>query len=182
MTTSVDSPRVEVSPHNNGPSDPDIRAGAGTAERGEQRPPLPNEFDTLPSVTAAAIPVTGAELTEPEHSLAASGIAVEAVADLPPDDETDEKTWERSEDPQLLTIVLKSTGDRKRDTLRMRRVHGLLSSYPGSDHFAFHVYEASRSYRLEFPSSTTGYCRELRQQLVELLGEGTVQIGSLRIQ
>jgi hypothetical protein len=58
----------------------------------------------------------------------------------------------------------------------MRRVHGLLSSYPGNDRFAIDVYEASRHYRLEFPSSTTGYCPELHSQLQHLLGDASVQV------
>jgi DNA polymerase-3 subunit alpha len=85
-------------------------------------------------------------------------------------------------DPQMVTIILKSTGDRRRDALRMRRVHGLLTSYPGRDRFAFHVFETSRRYHLEFPSSTTGYCPELHAQLLTLLGEGSVQVDTLRIQ
>ncbi|MGD8553879.1 MAG: DNA polymerase III subunit alpha [Anaerolineales bacterium] len=79
-------------------------------------------------------------------------------------------------DVQLLTIALRSTGDKQRDSLRMRRVHGLLSSYPGNDRFAIDVYEASRHYRLEFPSSTTGYCPELHSQLQHLLGDASVQV------
>jgi DNA polymerase-3 subunit alpha len=83
---------------------------------------------------------------------------------------------------QMVTIVLESTGDRRRDSLRLRRVHGLLTSFPGKDHFAFLLYEASRRYHLEFPNSTTGYCPELHGQLVDLLGEGVVQVEPLRIQ
>jgi hypothetical protein len=82
----------------------------------------------------------------------------------------------------MLKVYLRSTGDRKRDTLRMRRVHGLLTSYPGSDRFVFHVFEASRRYHLEFPNDTTGYCSELLRQLQELLGEGNVQAEALRLQ
>ncbi|HMK07995.1 MAG TPA: OB-fold nucleic acid binding domain-containing protein, partial [Anaerolineales bacterium] len=85
-------------------------------------------------------------------------------------------------DPRLLTIRLASTGDALRDARRMRRVHGLLLSYPGSDHFVFHVYEASRQYHLEFPNSTTGYCKDLFAQLTILLGEGTVVVERLRLQ
>jgi DNA polymerase-3 subunit alpha len=77
---------------------------------------------------------------------------------------------------QRLTIALHATGDKKRDTLRMRRVHGLLNSYPGDDSFSFHVIESSRQYLLEFPSSSTGYCPELVDQLHELLGEGSVRV------
>jgi DNA polymerase-3 subunit alpha len=91
---------------------------------------------------------------------------------------------ERTErgDPQMVTIVLKSTGDRRRDALRMRRVHGLLTSYPGNDRFVFHVLETSRRYHLEFPSSTTGYCPDLHAQLRALLGEGSVTVEPLRFQ
>jgi DNA polymerase-3 subunit alpha len=85
-------------------------------------------------------------------------------------------------DPQMVTIVLKSTGDRRRDALRMRRVHGLLTSYPGNDRFVFNVYETSRRYHLEFPSSTTGYCPELLAQLHALLGEGSVRVEPFRLQ
>ena len=88
----------------------------------------------------------------------------------------------KQNDVQMVTIILRSTGDRRRDGLRMRRVHGLLSSYPGNDRFAFHVFETSRRYHLEFPSSSTGYCPELHAQLLSMLGEGTIQIEPLRIQ
>jgi hypothetical protein len=92
------------------------------------------------------------------------------------------RTHKEPADHLIVTVVLKSTGDGRRDALRMRRVHGLLTSYPGHDRFVFNVYEASRRYHLEFPSSTTGYCPELHAQLLALLGEGAVQIEPLRIQ
>lgn len=78
-----------------------------------------------------------------------------------------------------LTVVLESTGDRDRDARRMRRVHGLLTSYPGKDLFAFHVHEASRHYLLEFPSFTTGVCADLLDKLDTLLGEHAVQVDVL---
>jgi DNA polymerase-3 subunit alpha len=80
---------------------------------------------------------------------------------------------------QRLTLELRSTGDKKRDALRMRRVHGLLTSYPGHDQFAFHVYESARHYLLEFPNSTTGYCQELKAQLETLLGENTIHLETM---
>jgi DNA polymerase-3 subunit alpha len=87
----------------------------------------------------------------------------------------------RRNDLHMITVLIRSTGDRHRDGLRMRRVHGLLTSYPGNDRFTFHVFETSRRYHLEFPSSTTGYCPELHAQLLSLLGEGAIQIEPLRI-
>ena len=85
-------------------------------------------------------------------------------------------------DPRLLTVRLASTGDTQRDARRMRRVHGLLLSYPGVDRFVFHVFEASRQYHLEFPNSTTGFCKDLFTQLTILLGEGMVAVERLRLQ
>jgi DNA polymerase-3 subunit alpha len=85
-------------------------------------------------------------------------------------------------DPRLLTVRLASTGDAQRDARRMRRVHGLLLSYPGADRFVFHVFEASRQYHLEFPNSTTGFCKDLFTQLTILLGEGMVVVERLRLQ
>jgi DNA polymerase-3 subunit alpha len=84
-------------------------------------------------------------------------------------------------DPLMVTLVLESTGDGRRDARRMRRVYGLLTSYPGTDRFAFHVYESSRRYHLEFPNSTTGYCADLQAQLERLLGEGRVRAERLPI-
>ena len=91
-------------------------------------------------------------------------------------------TPRREGDALILTILLKSTGDPKRDALRMRRVHGLLTSYHGSDRFVFHVFEASRQYHLEFPNSTTGHSPELMAQLRHLLGDGMVRVEPLRLQ
>lgn len=84
-------------------------------------------------------------------------------------------------DTRMLSLILRSTGDRKRDARRMRRVHGLLTSYPGDDRFAFEIFEASRRYHLEFPNSTTGYCAELHTQLSRLLGEGTIHVTPFRV-
>ena len=95
---------------------------------------------------------------------------------------TEQPLAEASGDPRMITLRLHSTGDRERDARRMRRVHGLLTSYPGRDRFVFHVYEASRRYHLEFPNSTTGFCADLRRELLTLLGEGSVQVERLRIQ
>ncbi|MFP3854698.1 MAG: DNA polymerase III subunit alpha [Anaerolineales bacterium] len=77
---------------------------------------------------------------------------------------------------QLLIIEVHASGDKQRDALRMRRIHGLLTSYPGEDRFAFVVHEGERRYMLEFPSSSTGYCTELERELKTLLGDQSVRI------
>jgi DNA polymerase III subunit alpha len=75
---------------------------------------------------------------------------------------------------QRITIRLQSTGDRKKDAQRAGRLHGLLTSFAGNDHFAFHVYEGSRKYLLEFPNATTGFCPVLHHELKVLVGDGNI--------
>jgi hypothetical protein len=87
-----------------------------------------------------------------------------------------------SAEPRMITITLRETGDRMRDVRRLRHVHGLLASYPGLDHFAIHVYEGSRSWRLEFPNETTGFGAELEMRLRELLGPDSIEISPWRVQ
>jgi DNA polymerase-3 subunit alpha len=137
-------------------------------------PVQPNESTQLPE----AVP-TGIE-TEQRPADPISGNGEDQDEALPLDGiQTDVQS---DAETRMVTIMLESTGDRQRDSLRLRRVHGLLTSFPGTDHFAFLLYEASRRYHLEFPNSTTGYCPELHGQLVDLLGEGVVRVEALRIQ
>jgi DNA polymerase-3 subunit alpha len=75
---------------------------------------------------------------------------------------------------------VQSSGDRERDKRRLRRLHGLLTSYPGHDRFEFAVHDYNdRRYLLRFPNDTTGFCAALEQQLTDLLGAGTVDVQPL---
>jgi len=80
---------------------------------------------------------------------------------------------------RMLTIVLRSTGDKTRDVLRLRRIHGIVTSYPGNDRFAFRVFERNRGYLLEFPNHTIGICAELSSRLSALLGPEQISIESI---
>ena len=57
----------------------------------------------------------------------------------------------KDDQPRMVTIVLRSTGERERDVRRLKCIHGALMSSPGIDKFAFHVFEGGRRYLLEFP-------------------------------
>jgi len=76
----------------------------------------------------------------------------------------------------MITVVLRTTGDRTRDVLRMRRIHGTAMSYPGSDRFAFHVFEKGHGYLVEFPNFTTGLCPDLLAKLKLLAGSDSVRV------
>jgi hypothetical protein len=82
--------------------------------------------------------------------------------------------------PRRIRVTIRTTGDKERDKRRLRRVHGLLTSYPGLDHFEFTVYDYDqRNYQLRFPNDTTGYCADLERLLHELLGADTVEVFAL---
>src|SRR5579859_3941430 len=81
---------------------------------------------------------------------------------------------------QLVVITIESTGDKERDKRRLRRLHGLLTSYPGQDQFEFSVHDYDeRSYQLRFPNDSTGYCPDLERQLHELFGPEAVSVRTL---
>jgi DNA polymerase-3 subunit alpha len=82
--------------------------------------------------------------------------------------------------PRRVVVTLHASGDKERDIRRIRRLHGLLTSYPGADHFEFRVMEYNaKNYQLAFPNDTTGYCEALERQLMELLGPGAVEVREL---
>ena len=175
------------------------RASSPEAEALEEIPPLPDPPTPPEEASLPAMPKSG---TVMEAEMSVEPLAAERLPDsLPPEPPhvapledsgffppasksvfPERATERREPDARMITIILESTGDRRKDALRVKRVHGLLTSYPGKDHFAFLLFEASRRYHLEFPNFTTGYCPELHGQLVELLGEGGIRVEPLRVQ
>ena len=83
---------------------------------------------------------------------------------------------------QMITVVMRTCGDKVRDNLRLRQAFGVLFSYPGEDRFAFQVFERGRGYRIEFPNFTTGLCPELIGLLHRMVGEENLRIEPLVFQ
>lgn len=88
---------------------------------------------------------------------------------------------EGNRSPRIATIYLRSLGDKMRDILHIRRVHGAIISYPGSDRFNFYVFEGRSSYLIEFPNETTDLNDELVARLEALLGPNNVRVEDLQI-
>ncbi|MGW8251752.1 MAG: helix-hairpin-helix domain-containing protein, partial [Anaerolineales bacterium] len=82
----------------------------------------------------------------------------------------------------MITVILRSTGDKTRDVLRMRRIHGTAMSFPGNDRFAFHVFERGHGYLVEFPNFTTGLCPDLLSKLRLLAGSENVRVEPITFQ
>lgn len=83
---------------------------------------------------------------------------------------------------RMVTVVLRACGDRQRDVRRMRRVIGMLTSYPGRDKFALRIFENGRHFLLEFPNDTTGLNSDLLRDLKTLVGEDNVRVENITLQ
>jgi DNA polymerase-3 subunit alpha len=77
---------------------------------------------------------------------------------------------------RMLQVVIQTTGIKDKDVLRMKRVHGILRSSPGKDHFSFMLYEGSHQYLVEFPNETTKISDAMMEKLTQLVGEENVQL------
>jgi|YNPNPStandDraft_1061719.scaffolds.fasta_scaffold00308_8 DNA polymerase-3 subunit alpha len=88
---------------------------------------------------------------------------------------------QKEEQPRMLTIVLRPSGDRERDMRRLRHIHGLLVSCPGKDHFAFMIFEFGSFYLIEFPNYTTHITPELMQRLIHLVGEENIRVEPIHV-
>jgi DNA polymerase-3 subunit alpha len=91
------------------------------------------------------------------------------TASLPPRLEDDHP-------PQMVTVILRPSGDPQRDIRRISRLHGTFISYPGKDRFALQIFEEGRGHLIEFPNDTTHLCDELITRLKEKVGEENLRI------
>jgi len=85
-------------------------------------------------------------------------------------------------DVYMLTVTMRSTGDKTRDVLRLRRIHGIITSYPGNDRFSFYVVERGRGYLVEFPNFTAGVCQEMLHRLHGLIGQENIRTEKITFQ
>ncbi len=92
------------------------------------------------------------------------------------------ETGESPGEIRMVKVIMRSTGDKRRDVLRLRRVHGMLRSVPGRDKFALLVFEGGSRYLLEFPNETTGISTDLLRALTAMVGEGSVLVETIKVQ
>jgi len=58
---------------------------------------------------------------------------------------------------------------------RLMRVHGAFLEHPGTDSFSI-VLETDDPYRWEFPDLGTGWCDALERKLIDIVGEGNIEV------
>lgn len=158
--------------------------------------------DDLPSISPPTKPVTTSVSHQPEVALSepiAEAPVIPPVANPPARPPATRAMAERpmgippylvsplqsETDPdevRMLTVVLRSSGDKARDVLRLRRIHGIILSYPGNDRFAVQVYERGRFFLLEFPNLACGVCQELLDRLTKLVGAENIRLEKITFQ
>jgi hypothetical protein len=89
---------------------------------------------------------------------------------------------EKDYPPQLITVVLRSTNDRKRDRRRIKAIYGTLISFHGRDHFSLQIFEAGKGHLIDFPYDTTRVCLELLERLKKLMGEERWRVEEITFQ
>jgi DNA polymerase-3 subunit alpha len=107
---------------------------------------------------------------DPGSSSDGEGVRAEQKKPLPPYLISPAQSPGEEGDVYMLTVQLRATGDKTRDELRVHRIHGIITSYPGNDRFALHLFEGGRGYLVEFPNLTVGICREMTDRLTSLVG------------
>jgi DNA polymerase-3 subunit alpha len=81
--------------------------------------------------------------------------------------------------PLHLHITLNRSGDQEQDIQRLGQVHDLLQQYRGEDFFSLYLADERKRVQLDFPNYTTGYCLELEQALIQMLGAGAVRVSQV---
>jgi DNA polymerase-3 subunit alpha len=81
---------------------------------------------------------------------------------------------------QLLTISIRQTNDADGDVARLGKIVTLLKSYSGRDEVRLNVINGGGAIPLKIPSLQTNYSPELKQRLIEIVGEAGLQVAPLK--
>jgi len=143
------------------PSLEEIKAGSGSSPERAEGPDKPVDGQT------------GADIIKSTQ---------ESEPKLPPFLVSPKAPLGKEGDVHMLTVMLRSSGDKARDELRLRRIHGIVTSYPGDDRFALHMFESGRGYLIEFPNYAISICDDMLERLKFLVGEENINIEKITFQ
>ncbi|MBL8155113.1 MAG: DNA polymerase III subunit alpha [Anaerolineae bacterium] len=147
-------------------------------ELGELPPPAPEPEPEPVAVVApatqgaAAVPTPSLEPQLPARSAPIPAANWMDAPDTEPLDGDDLLPIERPPPPERwMMIYFRRSDDPEKDRRRLRRLHGLLQTYPGRDRFSIVVEGGDSDYKMEFPNDTTDCCDALIADLVSIVGE-----------
>jgi DNA polymerase-3 subunit alpha len=169
----AESPSLESAPGMIGEDGVNLPVAAAGTNPAAADNPSKGSSATIPATMGFA--VNGSPAVDPATANPAASVSTATLPAAVP-------APAKIEGPRMILLYLRETGDRARDTRRLRILYGLLTSYPGTDRFAFHISEAERTYRLEFPTNTTSWTADLERKVLHLVGERCVEIQPLCVQ
>ncbi|MBM3145267.1 MAG: DNA polymerase III subunit alpha [Chloroflexi bacterium] len=86
------------------------------------------------------------------------------------------------DDVHMITVILRPSLGKVRDSLLLRRIFGKLISHPGVDRFAFHIFEDGRGFLLDFPNYSTHLSPDLIADLQNLVGRENIRVEKITFQ
>jgi DNA polymerase-3 subunit alpha len=143
----------------NQPSDVNNQPAMDEPISGIERSPMINLQSTIKNPQSAIAPVPPVILATPKLPAASLPVRIE-----------------EDHAPQMVTVILRPSGDSQRDIRRISRLHGTFISYPGKDRFAFQIFEEGRGHLIEFPNDSTHLCPELLITVKDAVGEENLRI------
>jgi DNA polymerase-3 subunit alpha len=168
-------------------------ASAGDSQKVEAVSEIPAVVESLPEPVAAASSEPVVEMSDPPSArtdlIPDVGLTLRAVIEslelerptlppiLPP--QIFSVREEDNTPPQLISILMRPSGNPERDRRRIKHIYGILISYPGSDRFSFRIFENGKGYLLDFPNDTTRVCQDLLERLKRLIGEDSWRVEPL---
>jgi len=132
---------------------------------------LPEEPETVNTTAALEIP---------QSSIQPPVAIIPPVPKIPPGIRFSDINDDHA--PQMVTVILRPSGDPNRDIRRISRLHGTFISYPGKDRFAFQIFEEGRGHLIEFPNDTTHLCAELAAKIKDVVGEENLRVEPITYQ
>jgi DNA polymerase-3 subunit alpha len=138
-------------------------------------PPEPEPTLVVAPATqgGAAVPIPA---LEPQLRAVASASPWLDGDPLPDDFELAPLPEDKPTPPRWIMIYFKRSDDADKDRRRLLRLHGVITQYPGQDRFTIVVEGEQQAYHMEFPNHTTGYCEELAQDLLSVVGQGNLEV------
>ena len=88
------------------------------------------------------------------------------------EEERDRYTYE-------IRIVIRRTGNEKKDVQQLKKLLALLRRYQGEDRYRLLIPQNGGWVEMEFPNHSTGWCEELREELLACPGVADVHVRAL---
>jgi len=161
----------DAKPASEKPMDTDPPSAPATAVDDK---PVPKPVDPPPA-QPAPLPEAGLAVSIEVESLELDRPALPPI--VPPQAPVEPEV--NNAPPQLISILMRPSGNTERDRRRIKHLYGILISYPGKDRFSFRIFENGKGYLLDFPNDTTRVCPDMLERLKKLIGEDSWRVEPL---